>query len=73
MARMHPSVPRQQALEDIPHNHDDGHPQSRAHQNPSNYPLAVCGHVAAVDEKTQSKGETVNSTCPPPPHFLGRV
>lgn len=49
VACVHPAVPRQQALEDIPHDHDDGDPQSRAHQDPSDYPLAVCRHVATVD------------------------
>lgn len=52
MASMHPAVPRQQALQDIPHDHDDGDPQARAHQNSSDYPLAVCGDVSTVDRDT---------------------
>lgn len=72
MACVHPAVPRQQALEDIPHNHDDGDPESRAHQDPPYDPLAVCRHVATVDGKKQSKGETVNATYQPP-HVLDQV
>lgn len=72
MACMHPAVPRQQALEDIPHNHDDGNPQSCAHQDPSNHPLAVRRHVATVDDDKQRKVETVNATCQLP-HDLDQV
>lgn len=64
MACVHPAVPWQQALKDIPHNHDYGHPQASAHQNSSNYLLAVCGHISAVDREREryKGGETKRKT-----------
>lgn len=59
---MHPAVPRQQALKDIPHYHDYGDPQARAHQNASNYLLAVRGHVSTVDRDIEREGETKGQT-----------
>lgn len=57
MAFPHPAMPRQQTLEDIPHDHDYGDPQACAHQDSSNYSLAVCGHISTVDrEKGGQKG-----------------
>ena len=57
MARVHPAVPRQQGLKDIPHYHDDGDPQARAHQDASDYLLVVCGHVPTVDREERERRE----------------
>ena len=53
---VHPAVPRQQALQGVPHDEDDGDPQARAHQHPAHYPLGVCGHVAP-GESTEEEQE----------------
>lgn len=49
MALIHPTVPGQQTLQDIPHDHDYCNPQASAHQHASNYLLGVCGQIPAVD------------------------
>lgn len=56
MAGMHPSMPGQQALKDIPHNNDYRYPQTRANKNTANNLLRVCGHIAAVETRKEGKG-----------------
>ena len=42
---VHPAVPGQQALQDVPHDEDDADPQPGAHQHPPHCPLAVTGQI----------------------------
>lgn len=49
MALIHPTVPWQQTLEDVPHDHDYWNPKARAHQYSSHYLLGVCGQIPTVD------------------------
>lgn len=57
MTLTHPAMPRQKALQDIPHYHDYADPQPCAHQNTSNNPLAVCGHVSTVERDEERSGD----------------
>ena len=61
VAVVHPAVPRQQALEGIPHDEDDGDPQACAHQHPTHHPLAVLRHVRTAQVERERHIITVLS------------
>ena len=52
---VHPAMPRQQALEDVPHDEDDADPQPRAHQHAPHRPLVVTGQVPAGEGQREAQ------------------
>lgn len=54
MALIHPTVPWQQTLQDISHDHDYCNPQASAHQHSSDYLLSVCRQIPTVDRDKDS-------------------
>lgn len=57
MALVHPTVPGQQTLQDIPHDHDYCNPQAGAHQHSPDDLLGVGRQIPTVDTDKDDRNE----------------